>query len=269
MLLKEFLSNLSLLELGLFCGLFTLFLTGLGALGVLFFKNIRLNFFSLSLGFAGGVMIAASFWSLLDPALDLSESMYSLPFLPIVIGFSLGILLLRILDLIIPHLHLTSSPQEQEGMKIPLKKGLLFFLAVTLHNIPEGLAVGVSISGGIEKIEYLEKGINLVLGIGIQNIPEGLALALALRQIGLTPLKSFFLSFSSAVVEPLFSVIGVLTIYLSHILLPYAMSLAAGAMIFVTIEELLPEAQKYGNSDLASLGFGGGFLLMMILDTYF
>lgn len=266
---EEVLKNLSLTTLAFLSGIFTLALTGVGSLGVLCLRQVNPKVFSISLGFSGGIMIAASFWSLLNPALEISKILYSLPFLPVVVGFVIGIIFLRLLDLLIPHLHLASLPSEQEGPKIPLKRGILIFLAITLHNIPEGLAIGVALSGGSENIEFFRSALNLVLGIGIQNIPEGLALALALRQAGLSMIKSFFLSFLSAIVEPLFSVAGVITIFFSHLLQPYALSLAAGAMIFVTLEELLPEAQKYGNSDLASLGFGGGFLLMMTLDTYF
>lgn len=269
LLFEDFLMNLSLITLAFYGGLFTLLLTGLGSSGVLFLKKINLKIFSISLGFSGGIMIAASFWSLLTPALEISKTQYLLPFIPVVVGFVIGIILLRILDIVVPHLHLASTTMEQEGPKIPLKKGMLIFLAITIHNIPEGLAIGVSIGSSIEKKEFLLSALNLVLGIGIQNIPEGLALAIALRQAGFLPYKSFFISFFSALVEPIFAVIGVIGISISHLLLPYSLSLAAGAMIFVTIEELLPEAQKYGNSDLASLGFGSGFLIMMILDTYF
>lgn len=261
--------TLSTFYLTLLGGFFTLFLTGLGSAGIFLFKKINSKIFSTSLGFSGGIMIAASFWSLLTPALEISKTFYTLPFLPVVIGFLAGIFLLRGLDLIVPHLHLASPPQEQEGPKLPLKKGVLIFLAITLHNIPEGLAVGVSFGASSEKRELLGSAINLVLGIGIQNIPEGLALAMALRHSAFNLFKSFILSTLSAVVEPIFAILAFLTAYFSHFLLPYLLSLAAGAMIFVTLEELLPEAQKYGNSDLASLGFGCGFLIMMIFDTYF
>ncbi|MFN3505341.1 MAG: ZIP family metal transporter [Caldimicrobium sp.] len=264
-----FLKDLPLLGIIFFCGIFTLFLTGLGSTGVFFFQSINPKFFSLSLGFAGGIMIAASIWSLLIPALEISKSFYTFPFIPILIGFTLGLGLLRLLDMIIPHLHLGSNAMEQEGLTIHLKKVVLIYLAITLHNIPEGIAIGVSLGGSSENIDFLFSGLNLALGIGIQNIPEGMALAFALRQSGLSRVNSFLLSFFSAVVEPIFAVLGGLTFYISNLLLPYFLSLAAGAMIFVTIEELLPEAQNFGNSDLASMGFGSGFLMMMILDTYF
>lgn len=212
-------------------------------------------------------MIAASFWSLLNPAVELAQKTHPLPFIPVSVGFILGIALLRLIDITVPHLHMASPSYEQEGIKIPLKKGLLILIAITIHNIPEGLAIGVSFGNGLRDKVLLSQAINLSIGIGVQNIPEGLALVLALRQTGFSQKKSFILGTLSAIVEPIFSTIGALTILISKALLPYALSLAAGAMIFVTIEELIPEAQRYGNSDLTSLGFGAGFLIMMILDT--
>ncbi len=263
----NFLESFSIFELALYGGLFTFFLTGLGSSGVFFLKKTSPKAFSVSLGMAGGIMIAASFWSLLNPALEISKETYTLPFIPVVIGFILGIILLRIIDLSVPHLHMASLSAEQEGPHIPLKKSLLILLAITIHNIPEGMAVGVSFGGVSDRKELLLPAYNLTLGIGVQNIPEGLALAMALKHSGISRFKSFFYGFFSAIVEPIFSLVGAGTTLMSQLLLPYALSLAAGAMIFVTIEELLPEAQKLGNSDLASLGFGVGFLIMMILDT--
>jgi ZIP family zinc transporter len=259
--------DISILQLALYGGLFTFFLTGVGSLGIFFLKRTSPKVFSVSLGMAGGIMIAASFWSLLNPALEIAKETYSLAFIPVVIGFILGIILLRIIDITVPHLHMASLPMEQEGPHVPLKKSILILLAITIHNIPEGLAVGVSFGSASDKKELLLSAYNLTLGIGFQNIPEGLALALALKHSGITRFKSFFYGFFSAVVEPIFSLVGAGATLFSHLILPYALSLAAGAMMFVTIEELLPEAQKFGNSDLASLGFGAGFLIMMILDT--
>lgn len=214
-------------------------------------------------------MISASFWSLLNPAVTLSKSLYTSFMVPVIIGFILGVLLLRLIDLIIPHLHVASSIQEQEGPKIPLKKGILILLAIGIHNVPEGIAIGVSLGNALENQSFFKEALNLTLGIGIQNIPEGLAVSLALRQTGITRFKSFLFSFISAMVEPLFSLIGIYLTMATNVFLSYALSLAAGAMIFVTIEELLPEAQKYGNSDLASIGFGIGFLTMMTLNNLF
>mgnify|MGYP000089881249 CR=1 FL=1 len=259
----------SLLELTLFSGLFTLFLTGLGASVVLFVRRIKGGFFSFSLGFSGGIMISTSFWSLLGPALEFAQMEHRLCFLPVVIGFILGMLLLRGLDVLIPHLHLASSPREQEGLRMSLKQGILIFLAITIHNIPEGLAIGVSYGSAVESKTYLNSAYNLSLGIGLQNIPEGLALSLALINSGISRSRSFLFGFLSALVEPIFAILGFGVVSLSRSLLPYVLSLAAGAMIFVTIEELLPSAQRYGNSDLTSLGFSVGFLIMMVLDTHF
>lgn len=268
MLIQEFpLSTYQLLTFALLGGLFTVTLNAIGCLGVVFAERVNPKFFSLSLGVSGGVMISASFWSLLNPALEITKETSSLPFVPVVIGFVSGVLLLRIIDLLIPHIHIASVSHEQEGPKIPLKRGLLIFFAMTIHNIPEGLAMGVTIGGIDEDPGLLTSALNLTAGIGIQNIPEGLALVLALRQTGFTRRESFLWGALSAFAEPVFSVIGAITTMQSQILLPYALSLAGGAMIFVTIEELLPEAQKYGNSDLASIGFGFGFVIMMILDT--
>lgn len=244
-------------------------LAGLGSIWVLFIKKIDTRVFSVSLGFSGGIMISASFWSLLNPAVTLSKNLYSLFMVPVIIGFILGVLLLRVIDLIVPHLHIASSIREQEGPKIPLKRGILILFAIGIHNIPEGIAIGVSFGNSLENQAFLRDAWNLTLGIGIQNIPEGLAVSLALRQTGMTRFKSFFFSFISAMVEPLFSLIGVYLTMATDVFLPYALSLAAGAMIFVTIEELLPEAQKYGNSDLTSIGFGIGFLTMMTLNNLF
>lgn len=251
----------------LIAGLFTFLLNGFGCLGVIFAERVNPKFFSLTLGISGGVMISASFWSLLNPAIEITKESYSLPFLPVVIGFVIGVLLLRAIDHVVPHLHIASISEEQEGPRIPLKKGLLIFFAMTIHNIPEGLAVGVTIGGVKADPDLLTSALNLSLGIGIQNIPEGLALVLALRHAGFSKMKSFIWGALSALAEPAFSIIGAVATMQGQLLLPYALSLAGGAMIFVTIEELLPEAQKYGNSDIASVGFGLGFVIMMILDT--
>lgn len=265
--LQELTGSSSLVLLSLGAGLITFLLTGLGSSGTLFVNKINPKVFSLSLGFSGGIMIAASFWSLLNPALELAELHHSFAFFPVTVGFILGMILLRLMDLFIPHLHLTSLPEEQEGLKIPLRKGVLILLAITIHNIPEGLALGVSFGSVKENKELIISAYNLTLALGIQNIPEGLALSLALRHAGFSKVKSFLYGALSAFVEPLFSLLGAVATLWMKLALPYALSLAAGAMIFVTIEELLPEAQKYGTSDLVSIGFGLGFLTMMILDT--
>ncbi len=243
------------MEKALYYGLLTFLLTGLGASIIFFIRGNPRKFLCLSLGFAGGVMISASFFSLILPSLEIFGKGSMVSALKLSLGFILGVAILRLLDIITPHLHPGVTTLEKEGPAIPLKKSILLFLAVTIHNIPEGLAVGVSLT------------LELALAIGIQNIPEGLALGLAFRAAGLSNFQSFFYGFISAVVEPIFSVLGAFLINISKFLLPYAMSLAAGAMIFVVIEEILPTAQKLENSDFASLGFGIGFLIMLILDA--
>ncbi|QER42206.1 ZIP family metal transporter [Thermodesulfobacterium sp. TA1] len=252
----------------LLAGIFTWLTTGLGGLGVFLFNRPNPKFFSISLGFSAGVMIAASFWSLLVPALEIAKASVFPPFVSVSIGFILGVLFLRLLDLVVPHLHLFASKEETEGFKVSLNVSVLVFLAITLHNIPEGLAIGVAFGSVNEDTYLLKEAINLALGIGIQNIPEGLALGLTLKFSGMSKFKAFYLSFFSAIVEPIFALVGFGIVSYSSYFLPYALSFAAGAMIFVTIEELLPEAQKAANTDYSSLGFGLGFLIMMSLDTY-
>jgi ZIP family zinc transporter len=241
------------MEKALYYGLLTFFLTGLGASLIFLTRGNPRKFLCLSLGFAGGVMVSASFFSLILPSIKIFGEGSIISALKLSFGFILGVAILRLLDIITPHLHPGVTTLEKEGPAIQLKKSVLLFLAVTIHNIPEGLAVGVSLT------------LELALAIGIQNIPEGLALAF--RAAGLSKFQSFFYGFVSAVVEPIFSLLGAFLIDISKFPLPYAMSLAAGAMIFVVIEEILPTAQKLENPDFASLGFGIGFLSMLILDA--
>jgi len=241
------------MEKALYYGLLTFFLTGLGSSLIFLTRGNPRKFLCLSLGFAGGVMISASFFSLILPSIKIFGEGSIISALKLSFGFILGVVILRLLDIITPHLHPGLTTLEKEGPAIQLKKSVLLFLAVTIHNIPEGLAVGVSLT------------LELALAIGIQNIPEGLALAF--RAAGLSKFQSFFYGFVSAIVEPIFSLLGAFLIDISKFLLPYAMSLAAGAMIFVVIEEILPTAQKLENPDFASLGFGIGFLSMLILDA--
>lgn len=243
------------MEKALYYGLLTFFLTGLGSSLIFLTKGNPRKFLCLSLGFAGGVMVSASFFSLILPSIKIFGEGSIISALKLSFGFILGVVILRLLDMITPHLHPGVTTLEKEGPAIQLKKSVLLFLAVTIHNIPEGLAVGVSLT------------LELALAIGIQNIPEGLALALAFRGAGLSKFQSFFYGFVSAIVEPIFSLLGAFLIDISKFLLPYAMSLSAGAMIFVVIEEILPTAQKLENPDFASLGFGIGFLSMLILDA--
>lgn len=264
-------NNFSSFFLALFGGLFTWSLTALGASLVFLFKNISRKLLDTALGFAAGVMIAASFWSLLDPAIEMSQGKNIPPWIPPAVGFLSGALFLRIIDMILPHLHFQASMKEAEGVKTSFKRTTLLVLAVTLHNIPEGLAIGVAFGAhGLEPTSVsLLSSLVLALGIGIQNIPEGFAISMPLRGEGFSKFKSFFYGQLSGLVEPLFAVLGVLFVSIMYGFLPYALGFAAGAMIFVTVEELIPESQRNGNSDIATAGFIIGFTLMMILDVAF
>lgn len=252
----------------LLAGLFTWMLTALGAGVVVFARGLNRKFLDSMLGFSAGVMIAASFWSLLAPSISMSEEMGLIPWLPPVIGFLLGAGFLRIADKIIPHLHLFKSIDEAEGIKTHWKKTVLLVLAIALHNIPEGLAVGVALgSVGVIGGASLTGAIALALGIGIQNIPEGMAVSLPIRREGLSRRKSFFWGQLSAIVEPISAVLGAAVVYIIHPILPYALAFAAGAMIFVVAEEVIPEAQAKGNNDIATTGVIIGFTVMMLLDV--
>ncbi|MEN2995165.1 MAG: ZIP family metal transporter [Thermodesulfovibrio sp.] len=268
---EQKLQSFSPLLLALLAGLFTWLMTALGASAVLWIKRVNQKFFDATLGFAAGVMIAASFWSLLQPAIEISEKLNTIPWIPPALGFILGAVFLRVFDMLIPHLHLQSPIQEAEGLKVSLRRSTLLVLAVTLHNIPEGLSIGVSFGAHAIKPDEITliSSIVLAFGIGIQNIPEGLAISMPLRSEGFSRSKSFFIGQMSGVVEPIAAMIGVLFVELMHNLLPYALGFAAGAMIFITAEELIPESHKKGNSDIATGGLILGFTLMMIFDVAF
>ena len=257
-------------------GLFTWILTAIGASLVFFFKSSNRKVLDMCLGFTGGVMIAASFWSLLSPAIATVEKQQELGItsLPIwfapAVGFLLGALFLYYLDKKIPHLHLFESVENAEGPKTDLKKTELLVLAIALHNIPEGLAVGVAfgaIASGMDIGMEMGGAIALAIGMGLQNAPEGFAVSMPLRRQGLSKFKSWQWGQLSAIVEPIFAVIGAAIVISVYPLLPYALSFAAGAMIFIVIEEVIPESQRGGNVDLASIGLILGFILMMILDV--
>ncbi len=235
---------------------FTWALTALGAAGVFTAKDISRKVLDGMLGFAGGVMIAASYWSLLAPAIDMSEGKSIPAWVPAVVGFLLGGLFLRGIDAILPHLHIGFRTEEAEGIKTNWQRTTLLVLAITLHNIPEGLAVGVAfgaVAAGLPSAT-LAAAIALAIGIGIQNFPEGLAVSVPLRREGMSRLRSFWYGQLSAIVEPVAGVIGAAAVIVTQPLLPYALSFAAGAMIFVVIEEVVPEAQRGGNTDLATMG---------------
>ncbi len=247
--------------------LFTWGLTAAGAALVFLFKNPNRAVMDGMLGFTGGVMVAASFWSLLAPGIEMSPGEGFVKVIPAAVGFFLGALFLFGLDKILPHLHINFK--EAEGIKTPWHKTTLLTLAITLHNIPEGLAVGVLFGGVAAGFDGATIGgaVALALGIGLQNFPEGFAVSMPLRRQGLSRRKSFMYGQASALVEPIAAVIGAWAVITFQPILPYALSFAAGAMIFVVVEEVIPETQQDKYTDIAVMGFIGGFIVMMALDV--
>ena len=250
----------------------TWFLTALGALLVVFTRKFSQKYLDASLGMAAGVMIAASFWSLLAPAIDMAEESLgpAMKWIPPLVGFLLGAVVLRVTDRILPHLH--PGLKTPEGIKTSWQRSTLLVLAITLHNIPEGMAVGVAFGAaahltGAAHDAQIGAAIALAVGIGLQNFPEGMAVALPLRREGISIPKSFFYGQISGVVEPAAAVIGAAAVLLAQPLLPYALAFAAGAMIFVVVEEVVPESQQGGHGDIATLGTMLGFTVMMVLDV--
>jgi len=248
---------------------FTWLLTALGAAVVFLFKAINRKILDAMLGFAAGVMIAASYWSLLSPSIEMAEEMGLLPWLPAAAGFLLGGLFLLVVDEILPHLHLGFPLEEAEGIHTNWQRSILLVLAITLHNIPEGLAVGVAFGALAAKLPAatLAGAMALALGIGIQNFPEGTAVSVPLRREGMSRLKSFWYGQLSGVVEPIAAVLGAAAVMAMRPLLPYALAFAAGAMIYVVVEELIPESQLEKNTNLATIGAMLGFAVMMTLDV--
>ncbi len=249
---------------------FTWLVTAAGASLVFFFKTIHRGWLDGMLGFTGGVMVAASFWSLLTPSIEMSERLYpGWSWMPAAVGFLTGALFLFFLDKSMPHLHINFSDNESEGVKTQLHKTTLLVLAITLHNIPEGLAVGVLFGAAANGIEgaSIAGAVALAIGIGIQNFPEGFAVAMPLRRAGASRFKSFWYGQLSAIVEPIAGVLGALLVIYVEPVLPFAMAFASGAMIFVVIEEVIPETQRDKYTDIAVLGFMAGFVVMMILDV--
>jgi len=249
--------------------LFTWLLTALGASLVFFFKSINRKVLDSMLGFAAGVMIAASCWSLLIPAIEMGAESSLPDWAPATIGFLLGALFLRVVDKFLPHLHLGFPIEEAEGVKTSLHRSVLLVLAITLHNIPEGLAVGVAFGALATDLPSasLAGAVALALGIGIQNFPEGTAVSVPLRREGFSRFKSFWYGQLSGIVEPMAGVIGAAAVILMRPILPYALSFAAGAMIFVVVEEVIPESQLEKNTDIATMGAIVGFAVMMTLDV--
>jgi len=267
--MTQWLQTMSPVEQTLLATLFTWGVTALGAAMVFFFKSIDKKVLDGMLGFAAGVMIAASFWSLLAPSIELSESMGLISWIPPLIGFLSGGIFLRLVDRLLPHLHIEYRRDEAEGPKTNWSRSILLVLAITLHNIPEGLAVGVgfgAVGAGISSAN-LAGAVALAIGIGIQNFPEGAAVSIPLRRDGMGRLKSFFYGQASGIVEPIAGVIGAMLVGTMRPILPYALAFAAGAMIYVVVEEVLPAANRDGNGHLATIGAMIGFAVMMVLDV--
>lgn len=252
-----------------YASLFTWVLTALGASLVFLFKGMNRGLLDGMLGFTGGVMVAASFWSLLAPGIEMSPGEGFVKVIPAAVGFGLGALFLFGLDKILPHLHINFKESEKEGVKSPWHRTTLLVSAITMHNIPEGLAVGVLFGGVAAGIPEATIGgaVVLALGIGIQNFPEGIAVSMPLRRQGVSRFKSFWYGQMSAIVEPIAAVIGALMVTFFTPILPFALAFAAGAMIFVVVEEVIPETQRDQYTDIATLGFIAGFIIMMTLDV--
>ncbi len=253
--------------------LFTYGVTALGAALVFFFKSINKTLLNGMLGFAAGVMIAASFWSLLAPGIAMAEELGQVAWITAAAGFLLGGCFLYAVDKLLPHLHMGLPRSEAEGPKSTWQRSILLVMAITLHNIPEGLAVGVAFGAAAQggtSGATIAGAIALAIGIGLQNFPEGAAVSIPLRREGLSRKKAFLLGQASGLVEPIAGVIGALAVLAMKPILPYALGFAAGAMIYVVIEELIPEAQREeggSRTDIATIGAMLGFTVMMILDV--
>ena len=265
--LIKYLEGIDPILAAFYATMFTWLITAAGASLVFFFKTMNRAVLDGMLGFTGGVMVAASYWSLLAPAIEMSGGEGFIKVIPAASGFLMGALFLFALDKTLPHLHINFK--ETEGIKSPWQRTTLLVLAITLHNIPEGLAVGVLFGGvaaGIPEAS-IAGAVTLAIGIGIQNFPEGIAVSMPLRRMGMSRRKSFMYGQSSAIVEPIAGVIGAFAVTFFTPILPYALAFAAGAMIFVVVEEVIPETQQDKNTDIATLGFIAGFIVMMSLDV--
>lgn len=269
----SFFEHLSPVWQALLAGTFTWSLTALGAATVFFKQQFSLKNSDAMMGFAAGVMIAASFWSLLAPAIEILEHREATAWLGVAIGFLTGAGFIRLADRLIPHLHPGASElSEAEGPRTSWRRSTLLFTAMTLHNIPEGAALGIAFGALAHPTDFalstsMAGAIALTMGIGLQNVPEGLAVALPLRRQGGTKWRAFFFGQASALVEPVAAVAGALVVMQAAWILPYALAFAAGAMIFVAVEELIPESQSHGNTDLATMSTIFGFTVMMCLDV--
>jgi zinc transporter, ZIP family len=271
-MIPQWFVDLDPLTQSLLAGLLTWGTTAAGAAVVVFTQAVNRKLLDSMLGFAAGVMIAASVWSLLIPAIEFTEAQGGIGLIPAVIGFALGGVALRVTDAYLPHLHLYMKRSEAEGVSTTWRRSTLLVTAITLHNIPEGLAVGVAFGavaagGGMAETTTLGAAVALALGISIQNVPEGMAVSMPLRGEGMSRLRAWGYGQASAIVEPIAAVAGAAAVLALQPILPYALAFAAGAMMFVVIEELIPESQAHGNTDLATLGTLLGFALMMSLDV--
>jgi ZIP family zinc transporter len=263
----EFFSNINPILAALIGTLFTYSMTAIGSGFVFLFKSMNQTFLNGMLGFSAGVMIAASFWSLLNPGIELAEEIGMIPWVPAVIGFLSGGAFLMLVDKLLPHIHVESH--HAEGLPSKWRRSLLLVLSITLHNIPEGLAVGVAFGAAAAGIPGASVGaaIALALGIGIQNLPEGTAVSIPLHRDGMTKRKAFAIGQYSGIVEPIAGVLGALLAITMRNILPYALAFAAGAMIYVVIEELIPESQMLKTTKTATIGAMVGFAIMMLLDV--
>jgi ZIP family zinc transporter len=269
----QWLEQFGPVQQALFATLFTWGVTALGASLVFFFKTIHKNVLNGMLGFAAGVMIAASFWSLLAPGITMAEELGQVAYVTAAVGFLMGGGFLFLVDKLLPHLHMGLETTQAEGIKTGWQRSVLLVLAITLHNIPEGLAVGVAfgaVAAGVGNTATLAGAVALAIGIGLQNFPEGAAVSIPLRREGFSRTKAFLYGQSSGIVEPIAGVLGALAVMNIRPILPYALSFAAGAMIYVVVEELIPEAQREeggSKTDIATIGTMLGFAVMMILDV--
>jgi zinc transporter, ZIP family len=263
----DFFENINPIIAALIGTMFTYSMTAIGSGMVFAFKNMNQKLLNGMLGFSAGVMIAASFWSLLNPAIDLAEEIGLIPWVPAVIGFLAGGVFLMLVDNFLPHMHVETG--HEEGLPSHWRRSVLLVLSITLHNIPEGLAVGVAFGAAAAGIPGASVGaaIALAIGIGIQNLPEGTAVSVPLRREGMKPLKAFNIGQLSGVVEPIAGVLGAVLALTMRNFLPYALSFAAGAMIYVVVEELIPESQMMKTTKIATIGAMLGFAVMMLLDV--
>lgn len=269
MMTFAWLNTVNPIWLALLATLFTWGVTALGAAMVFFFKTVDRRVLDSMLGFAAGVMIAASFWSLLAPAIEMAQANGNSGWFQAATGILMGGLFIAAIDKVLPHLHLGLPKSQAEGIKTQWQRSILLVMAITLHNLPEGLAVGVAfgaVAAG-QSAATIGAAVALAIGIGLQNFPEGMAVSIPLRREGIDRSEAFWYGQASGMVEPIGGVIGALAVQLVAPILPYALAFAAGAMLFVVVEELIPESQQSRNTDLATAFTLLGFVVMMVMDV--